>query len=120
LKPLANFNQPIVNHDPEFNAAPRLETTHEICASGSAALEQDKEVDQLCAILKEPDGEQDYLSAALEVITTAADSEIGPKEAEMARQRVLSQIFTNDRLQTVKAFAHVGPAGADKHADRGG
>jgi hypothetical protein len=77
FKRLANFDQPIVNHDPKFNTAPRLETTHEICASASAALEQDKEVDQLCAILKEPDGEQHVLSAALQMINTAADAEIG-------------------------------------------
>ncbi len=35
FKRLANFDQPIVNHDPKFNTAPRVETTHEICASAT-------------------------------------------------------------------------------------
>ena len=43
-----------------------------------AELEQDKELDKLRAILKEPDVEQHDLSAALEMITNAAESEIGP------------------------------------------
>ena len=43
----------------------------------TAALEQDKEVDRLCPIRKELDGEQDVFRAAHQMIKTAADSVIG-------------------------------------------
>jgi hypothetical protein len=45
FKRLANSDQSIVNHDPKFNTAPRVDATHEIRASAGAALEQDKEQD---------------------------------------------------------------------------
>jgi hypothetical protein len=48
FKRLANLDQTIVNHGRKLNTAPRVETTHEICASASTALEQDKEQDGVC------------------------------------------------------------------------
>jgi len=47
FKRLANFDQPIVNQDPKLNRAPRVGTTHEICASASATPEQDKEAGRI-------------------------------------------------------------------------
>ncbi len=58
------------------SAAPRAQTAEPVPAL-ARALKQDKEVNELCPILKELDREQDVFSAALQMIKTAADAVIG-------------------------------------------